>query len=238
MGPASFRFKQCLNEASSRLCELVKDDPSLEGMGSTVIAAHYDGQELTWLSVGDSPMWLFSNKKLVRLNADHSMARVLDRMVENGDLSEEEARNDRRRNMLLSAVTGSPVEIVDCAKRSCRLVAQDRLLIASDGIQTLADQEIERQLAATEGTAESVADALLSAVRTASGERQDNMTFLLLLGEAYEKDTLSRVIGAEIGDGDIESSLEESRRNSVPFWIVLGLGLAIIGLLVATISSW
>jgi len=235
--PVSIRFEQCLDEASSHLRKLVKDSPSLEGMGTTVIAAHYDGEELTWLSVGDSPMWLFSDGKLVRLNADHSMAQVLNRMVESGELSAEEARNDKGRHMLLSAVTGGHVELVDCGKRSCRLRGQDCILIASDGIQTLSDNDIEQYLTKAEGTAESAADALLSAVYNASGTGQDNVTFILLFGEDSENDSTIQRIDSEVKFGADELSLEARRWNAAPFWKGLGLGLS-IGLLATAISLW
>ena len=236
-GPAGFRFEQCLNRASGHLRELVNENRDLEGMGSTVVAAHYDGEELTWLSVGDSPMWLFADNRLERLNADHSMAPVLERMVESGELSAAEARNDRARHMLLSAVTGEKVELVDCAKRSCRLSVQDCLLIASDGIQTLSDVEIERLLTERQGTAESTADALLTAVRAASGPAQDNVTFLLLFGEDFENDTTMQRTDSEDA---IESAgyFQTLRRwCTAPFWKGLGLGLS-IGFLAMAISVW
>ena len=234
-GTPDIRFEQCLGEASGRLRKMVQDDPSLDGMGSTVVAVHYDGKELTWLSVGDSPMWLFSDRNLVRLNADHSMAQILDRLVEKGELTAEEARNDRRRNMLLSAVTGARVEHVDCTKRSCRLRERDCILLASDGIQTLSDEDIERHLINAGGKAENAADMLFSAVQTAAGVSQDNMTFLLLFDGALEKDVIAQrsVPGVEATDpgwwtGSWATAL---------FWKGMGLGLA-IGLLAVAIALW
>ena len=222
-GKACARFQTCLEEATGRLREQTSDDPGLDGMGSTVVAAHHDGRELAWLSVGDSPMWLFTGGKLVRLNADHSMAPVLDRLVRDGELSPEEARGDSRRNMLRSAVTGSKTEIVDCAKRSCRLGPDEFLLIASDGIQTLAEEDIERHLAAANGGTEAAADALFSAVRDAAGPSQDNMTFLLLSG----------LDGHEEPAGQPGRGLQG---KALP-WRGLGLGLA-IGLLAAAFVLW
>ena len=236
-GPVGIRFERCLEGASGNLRELVKENPELEGMGSTVVSAHYDGEELTWLSVGDSPMWLFSVDRLERLNADHSMAQVLDRLVESGELTEEEARNDRGRHMLLSAVTGEQVELVDCAKRSCQLSSRDCLLIASDGIQTLSDEEIERHLAEGKGNAELTADALLTAVHAASGPTQDNVTFLLLFGEDCVNDTTMQPTDSE---DVIESAgyFRTFRRwFTSPFCKGLGLGLS-IGFLVTAISLW
>ena len=236
-GTPDIRFEQCLGEASERLRKMVQDDPSLDGMGSTVVAVHYDGEELTWLSVGDSPMWLFSDGDLVRLNADHSMAQILDRLVEKGELTAEEARNDRRRNMLLSAVTGARVEHVDCVKRSCRLRERDCILLASDGIQTLSDEEIEHHLINAGGKAEDAADMLFSAVQNASVASQDNMTFLLLFDGAFEKgvigqrselDTEAANPGWWTGMGSWATAL---------FWKGMGLGLA-IGLLAVAIALW
>ena len=236
-GAPGSRFERCLGESSDRLRKMVQDDPSLEGMGTTVVAVHYDGEELSWLSVGDSPMWLFSDGNLVRLNADHSMAQILDRMVENGELTAEEARNDRTRNMLLSAVTGAPVAHVDCVKRSCRLKTSDCILVASDGIQTLSDEEIESHLIDAEGRAEVAADLLLSAVRAASGSGQDNMTFLLLYGEPPEQEIIAQegVLDAEV---DVAGRLVGAgKKVTALFWVVIGLVLT-MGLMVVTVSIW
>ncbi|MCY4394166.1 MAG: protein phosphatase 2C domain-containing protein [Rhodospirillaceae bacterium] len=179
-GSPGARFRECLATATATLREREIAEPQLSGMGTTVVAALYDGRGLEWLSVGDSPMWLYSAGTLERLNADHSMAPVLERLVQRGDLSPDAARRDWRRNMLRSAVTGSPAESVDCASRPCRLAPGDYLLIASDGLETLAEEEIARALGAAGGSVEAAADALDSAVRAAASPGQDNVTFLLL----------------------------------------------------------
>ena len=187
-GNTDVRFRQCLEATTVSLSEQETDDPRLKGMGSTVVAALYDGHRIEWLSVGDSPMWLFTNGTLVRLNADHSMVPVLQRLVGAGKLSPEKARGDWRRNMLRSAVTGSAAEMVDCAYRACRLQSDDFLVIASDGLETLSEEEIARELRAASGNAEAAANALFSAVRAASGPSQDNVTFLLLSAGPDPKD--------------------------------------------------
>ena len=190
-GTTGARFRECLAAATARLRERETDDPRLNGMGCTVVAALYDGRGIDWLSVGDSPMWLYSAGTLERLNADHSMAPVLERLVLTGELSPEAARRDRRRNMLLSAVTGNPAEMVDCASRPCRLEPGEYLLIASDGLETLAEKEIACELRAADGSAEAAADALDSAVRAAAGPGQDNVTFLLLSAGADPVDRVT-----------------------------------------------
>jgi len=181
-GTTDERLNACLDVASGALAAQVREDPDLDGMGSTVVAALYDGAGVTWLSVGDSPMWLFAEGRMTRLNEDHSMAPVLDRMVEDGELSAEEALRDRRRHMLRSAVTGYPVELVDCDHHAFRLGRNDFLVLASDGLETLPDGHIERILGATRGDAEAAAEALMSAVKDAGQPHQDNVTLLVLSG--------------------------------------------------------
>ena len=178
------RLNECLTAATRALHDRISADPELDGMGSTVVAALYDGRHLSWLSVGDSPMWLFTGGRLVRLNADHSMGPFLDRLAELGEISPEEARRDGRRHMLRSAVTGSEVDLIDSVHRSCRLGSGDCLLLASDGLQTLTEEEIERLLGSAHDDPEAAADALLSAVRAAAPPNQDNVTFLVLAGAA------------------------------------------------------
>ena len=181
-GTVEARLLACLQAAVAAMRDREAADRGLRGMGTTVVAALHDGRGVDWLSVGDSPMWLFAGGELLRLNADHSMAPLLAERVRAGEMTAEAALRDRRRHMLRSAVMSQPPELVDRGYRPCRLMPGDFLLIASDGIETLAEAEIARELGAAGGDAEAAADALMSALRTAAGPHQDNATFLLLSG--------------------------------------------------------
>ena len=183
-GTPETRFRKSLEAATADLRAREIADPRLNGMGTTVVAALYDGRSLDWLSVGDSPMWLYASGTLERLNADHSMAPLLEQLVLAGELSPDAARMDRRRHMLRSVVVSSPPDLVDCGSRDCRLRPGDCLLIASDGIETLTEAEIAQELEAAGGDAEAAVEALDRAVRAAAGPGQDNVTFLLLSAEA------------------------------------------------------
>ncbi len=179
-GTVSDRLRACLDTATARLRQRETEDTRLLGMGTTLVAALHDGRGVDWLSVGDSPMWLFADGGLERLNADHSMAPMLEELVRRGEMTPDQARHDGRRHMLRSAVTGRPAGPVDRGYRACRLLPGEFLLIASDGIETLPVERIARELREARGDAEAAADALDSALRAAAGPYQDNATFLLL----------------------------------------------------------
>ena len=171
-GTVEERLRDCLAAAVSELGRREAGDRRLRGMGTTIVAALWDGRGADWLSVGDSPMWRFAGGELVRLNADHSMAPLL----------AEAARSDPRRHMLRSAVTARAPELVDTGYRPFRLLPGEFLLVASDGIETLAEREIADVLRTADGGAEAAADALMTALRAAAGPHQDNATFVLLSG--------------------------------------------------------
>ena len=143
-GTVEDRLRYCLDAATAAIRDRETLDRRLSGMGTTVVAALYDGRGVDWLSVGDSPMWLFAGGALARLNEDHSMAPLVEELVRTGELSPHEARNDWRRHMLRSAVMSKRPELVDRAWRPCRLLPGEFLLVASDGIETLAEEEIAR----------------------------------------------------------------------------------------------
>lgn len=221
-GESETRLDACIAAANREVRARVDADPELEGMGSTVVAVVYDGRSVTWLSVGDSPMWLFTGGRLQRLNADHSMAPVLDRMAELGELTREEALSDGTRHMLRSAVTGSELDLIDRGHRPCCLAEGDFLLLASDGIETLSQEEIELRLGSAHGAVRTTADALLSAVKAAAKPHQDNVTFLLLAGEghaAHRTERLNRT------PAKVARPFWQAAHRSVVVALFLGVGL-------------
>ena len=234
-GTTPTRLNACLGIASDALEAQVQAEPELEGMGSTAVAALYDGRSLTWLSVGDSPMWILSDGRLKRLNADHSMAPVLDRMAETGELSPREALTDARRHMLRSAVTGEEVELIDCAQRSCRLERGEYLVLASDGLETLAVHHIERLLGESDGNADQAAEALISAVRAADRPHQDNVTLLVMARQ--EAGAGGRVLPSPQSDDTIVTRAP-GRTSSTGSRQVVSASLLGAGLVVAVGLIW
>lgn len=175
------RLKAALNAANGAIGALVREQPQLRGMGSTLIGVAFDGGNASWVSVGDSPLYLYRRGEMARLNEDHSMGPMLDKLVEKGRMSAEEARNDPRRHLLRSAVVGEDLDLVDLPQSPWSLQPGDVVVLASDGIHSIADIEIARIIAAyrKEGP-EATADALIAAVEDAREPHQDNTTVVVV----------------------------------------------------------
>ena len=179
-GPIVDRLRQCLDEANGAIAAAVEENPALARMGSTLVAAVVSSEGLHWISVGDSPLWLFRAGQLERLNADHSMASELAELVAEGRMTAEEAAQDPRRNMLNSAVMGYGIEMIDVSEQPVAVEKGDRVVLASDGLLTLDEQEIAEILEKTrDAPLEDSAAALIQAVEEAGRPYQDNATVLL-----------------------------------------------------------
>ena len=123
-GPISDRLRACLNAANDALAEAIKENPEFEGMGSTVVAVVVSQHGLDWISVGDSPLWLFRDGKLRRLNADHSRSPVFANLVAVGRMTEEEAATDSKRHALRSAVMGDEIHLIDVSSQPVAMKKQ------------------------------------------------------------------------------------------------------------------
>lgn len=181
MGSSIDRLIAALKTANDALADKISKNPLLAGMGSTLVGTAFGPSGIEWVSVGDSPLFLFRRGEIALLNEDHSLAPELDRLVAEGKLTESEARRDPRRHMLRSAVTGEEIDLLDVSQRPLSLEAGDYIVLASDGIATLDQSEIARiiQGYADDGAA-AVAKALIRAIEAVREPYQDNATVLVV----------------------------------------------------------
>jgi protein phosphatase len=160
-----------LHDANQAVGKGAAAKPELSGMGSTLVAAQLRGDEVRWISVGDSPFYLVEAGRIERLNADHSMAPQIEALVARGLLSAEDAQHHPGRHTLREAVMGEPLTLIDNGSR--RLGPDSRLLLCSDGVQSLSLEQILAQAALP-------ADRVIAAVLATGREHQDNITVVKL----------------------------------------------------------
>ena len=208
-GPIVDRLRDCLEAANKAIAAAIAENPELDGMGSTLVAAVVSSEGLNWISVGDSPLWLFRDGQLERLNADHSMAPVLADLVATGRMTAEEAARDPSRHSLRSAVMGDDIHLIDVSSQPVAVEKGDRLLLASDGLMTLSDQEIEAILRKTQDAPlEDSAAALIQAVEAAEQPHQDNTTVLL-----YAPAESAELAAAAIGEQEAAQGKPRLKRK-------------------------
>jgi protein phosphatase len=166
-------LQSALDDANARIARGQQEAPDTEGMGTTLVGAHLSQAGLAWVSVGDSPMWLFRSGAIEQLNEDHSFRPAVKRGAK------------AIANMLQSVLNGQPIPMVDLQARPRRLRAGDLVILASDGVLTLDTAEIAA-IAARHAAAgpEAVVRALLAEVEGRGKARQDNCTILVAVPPA------------------------------------------------------
>jgi len=157
--------------AHNRISDLVADSPDIDGTSTTVVAGLFDGADLTVAHVGDSRAYLLREGQIQALTRDHSFVQSL---VDEGRITEEEARTHPNRNLILRAVDGVHEPNPDTSVHA--LQAGDRLLFCSDGCcGVLADAEIAQLLGAQD--VDHVASTLVTASLDAGST--DNVTVVV-----------------------------------------------------------
>ncbi|MEZ5093532.1 PP2C family serine/threonine-protein phosphatase [Nocardioides sp.] len=117
-----------LHRAHDRIGELVEEDPALTGTSTTATVALFDGSRLGVGHLGDSRAYLLHDGELVRLTHDHTFVQSL---IDEGRITEEEARTHPHRNLILKAIDG--IHEADPDLFFVDLAPGDRLLLCSDG---------------------------------------------------------------------------------------------------------
>jgi PPM family protein phosphatase len=126
-----------IHDANDKIAELIESDVSLEGMGTTLTGAMFDGVEIGLAHIGDSRAYLFRDGRLERLTHDHTWVQSL---VDDGKISEIEAAMHPHRSLLLKVLNGQPTNDPDLAMVPVK--AGDRLMFCSDGVCGLIDDDV------------------------------------------------------------------------------------------------
>ena len=173
------RLRAALARANQAIGDARAERPAiLNGMGCTlVLAAMVDGKAW-YISVGDSLLLLAEGWRLSRLNADHSMAPLVDELVREGRLSPEEGARDPRRHQLRSALTGAPLSLVDAPDEPIEIPPGARLVLASDGLNAASHDAVSATLSSGMATEQQV-EALLRAARDGRSEYLDNTSVIV-----------------------------------------------------------
>ena len=201
-GEVNARLQQGLEWANQQIAAQKQENARYAQMGCTLVAAYIASNRLYWVSVGDSMLYLYRGAELLRLNEDHSMAPVLEGMVDIGRMTAQEAASDGRRNQLRSVVSGEEISLVNLPEEPMSLYDGDYLLLASDGLQSVPDQELGEIIrTGAKASMEDLTTELIVAVKDKCVGNQDNTSLILYCHEYPDS------VNLPISDSESEPTL-------------------------------
>ena len=171
--PDERAMRDAFAQANAGVFREASQNPEYRGMGTTLVAGLLTGGDLIIGNVGDSRMYLHRNGELSRVTQDHSW---VGEMVAAGALTEEQAANHPRRNVLTRALGVSASVKADLARLP--LLRGDRLTLCSDGLHGMVDDKtIERVVGGKSLNLKKAAGELIDLANRAGGT--DNITVAL-----------------------------------------------------------
>ena len=126
-------IRHAIETANTEIIEQAQKDESLRGMGTTMVVSTIVGQYAYVANVGDSRLYVVQGQ-IQQITKDHSLVQE---MVRLGEISPEEARNHRDKNIITRALGAE--KTVDIDFFDLKLEAGDTILMCSDGLSNMVD---------------------------------------------------------------------------------------------------
>ncbi|MBE6060694.1 MAG: Stp1/IreP family PP2C-type Ser/Thr phosphatase [Clostridium sulfidigenes] len=147
---------------------------SCNGMGTTLVGAFVRGNNLTMVNIGDSRGYILKDGQLVKVTKDHSLVQEL---LDNGTITNEEAKNHPNKNVITRALGTNPVVTADYYSLDLRGVS--KILLCSDGLTNeVSEEDIFRVLQGYNGNQ---CMELINMSKKNGG--RDNISIIIFKGE-------------------------------------------------------
>ncbi|CNE63344.1 serine/threonine protein phosphatase [Mycobacterium tuberculosis] len=129
-------LEHTVKTANDNLHRIVESDPALQGMGTTLTAMLWAGNQIALVHIGDSRAYLLRDGSLFQITHDHTLVQSL---VDEGRISPDEAASHPQRSLLLRALDGRGEVDPDLSLREAQV--GDRYLLCSDGLSGVVTAE-------------------------------------------------------------------------------------------------
>lgn len=128
-------LKNAVSESNQLIIEHTQDHPESTGMGTTIVTALLSKEYLLFGNIGDSSGFVIKDGELHKITNDHTLVNLL---VKSGELTEEEAKEHPRKNVLMKALGATTTVEMDVFDVETDV---DGVLLCSDGLTNMLDNE-------------------------------------------------------------------------------------------------
>jgi len=127
-----------INSISNKIKNSIQKDVSRNGMGTTLSTVYLKDNKLNLIHVGDSRIYLIKDKKLNLISKDQT---YIQNLIDNKEITEQEAKSHPQRSLLLQAIDGSSDLVPEV--KNLEVSVGDKVLLCSDGLtNVVSDTEI------------------------------------------------------------------------------------------------
>lgn len=184
------RLSSGVHSANTYLRDMVRGDPDLHGMSTTVTALLRAGSRFGLVHVGDSRCYLLRGGELQQITHDHTFVQGL---VDEGRITPEEADQHPQRSVITNALDGAETLDLDLSVREARV--GDRYLLCSDGLSGVVSADTLRETLAGNDRPEDAVERLVELALRGGGP--DNIT--AIVADVVEVDASPSAVPVVVG---------------------------------------
>lgn len=174
-------LKENVEEVNLSILKYGEEHPESMGLGTTTVMALLTEEFLIFVNIGDSSGYVLKNNKLHKITKEHTLVNFL---VETGELTEEEAKNHPKKNVLMKALGVSEKQELDIFDVDPNV---ESIILASDGLTNMLTMEqIEKVLNEEELKDEDKLIKLIKKCNARGGT--DNISIAYLVKDSGESD--------------------------------------------------
>ena len=165
-------IKTCVNEINGQMFKYTEENPESKGMGTTLVMTLITKDYILFGNIGDSSGFVMKDNKIHKVTHDHTLVNLL---LAAGELTEEEAKNHPKKNILMNALgINDPIEIdvFDCNMEI------DEILLCSDGLTTMITEEQIEKVLLSELTVEEKVIKLIKKANNRGGNDNISVAYL------------------------------------------------------------
>ena len=174
-------IREAAEEVNKQIFDHARENPESAGMGSTLVLAISTKDYVLFGNIGDSSGFAMKNKHLHKITYDHTLVNLL---VKTGELTEEQAKNHPKKNVLMKALgANNPIEIdvFDCDN------TVTDILLCSDGLTNLVEPDVIERVLLSDYTVEDKVNRLMKKAINRGGTDNISIAYLQRFDESGEE---------------------------------------------------
>lgn len=171
-------LSKAINKANAYIRQKADGDKALMGMGTTIVIATCIGKYLEVANVGDSRLYLI-NDTIEQVTIDHSL---VEEMIQRGGIDRKSARNHPDKNIITRALGAR--NTIEADFFNLELEAGDIVLLCSDGLTNMVEDEDIRKILKSGGSLKERAETLVRMANDNGGK--DNISVIIIEPSADE----------------------------------------------------
>ena len=166
-------IRSSVYEINSLIFKYTEEHPESKGMGTTLVLSIVAPDYILFGNIGDSSGFVIKDQKLHKVTYDHTLVNIL---VSAGELTEEEASNHPRKNILMNALgINDPIDIdvFDCS------MEVDEIMLSSDGLTSMVEETDIEKVLVSDDTIEEKVVKLIKKANNRGGNDNISVAYLI-----------------------------------------------------------